>query len=94
MLLIKISFIMFLLYLENLYYFLLVGLRGMTGNKRSKLYRHSCNKHHLTSMTKWNTYMSTKTTRSIHTQLASSHKLIIDKHIYYVEILVYIKHYF
>lgn len=56
----------------------------MKGNKQSKLDGHSCSKQHLTCMAKCNAYISTNTTGSVHTQLALSHKLLIEKNVQYL----------
>ncbi|KAL4126012.1 hypothetical protein QTP88_010244 [Uroleucon formosanum] len=58
------------------------------GNKQSKLHGHSTSKQHLTCMAKWEAYISTITIGSVHSQVASSHKLLVEKNVQYIKTLV------
>ncbi|XP_008189538.1 zinc finger MYM-type protein 1-like, partial [Acyrthosiphon pisum] len=66
----------------------LTGSRGKKGNKQSKLEAHSTCKHHLTCMTKWEQHVKSKSSGSIHEQLSSSHKLIVEKNRKYIKTLI------
>ncbi|XP_008178284.1 uncharacterized protein LOC103307776 [Acyrthosiphon pisum] len=66
----------------------LSGSRGKKGNKQSKLHGHSTSKQHLTCMAKWEAYISTIRTGSVHSQVASSHKLLVEKNVQCIKTLV------
>ncbi|XP_022169569.1 zinc finger MYM-type protein 1-like isoform X2 [Myzus persicae] len=48
----------------------------------------STSKRHLTCMAKWEAYTSTIITGSVHSQVASSHKLLVEKNVQYIKTLV------
>lgn len=52
------------------------------------MHGHSTSKQHLTCMAKWEAYISTITTGSVHSQVASSHKILVEKNVQYIKTLV------
>jgi len=54
----------------------------------TKLEAHNGTEAHLTSMARWIAYRSGKSHSSVHTQLTSNHKLVVESNRKYVKMLI------
>lgn len=66
----------------------LTGSRGIVGKKQSKLDAHSSSKSHITCVAQWLGHQSSKTVGTVHTQLESQHKKLIEENQTYIKTLI------
>lgn len=64
------------------------GSRGAKDKKSRKLEAHSGTEGHLTSMVRWAGHKSKNTHGSVHSQLISNHKLVVESNRKYVKMLI------
>ncbi|XP_050064259.1 zinc finger MYM-type protein 1-like [Aphis gossypii] len=66
----------------------LSGSRGAKKNKACKLEAHSFTQFHLTCMAKWKAHQNTQITGSVHAQLSTQHKLLVESNRKYMSTLI------
>lgn len=66
----------------------LTGSRGIVGKKQSKLDAHSRSKSHITCVAQWLSLQSSKITGTVHAQLESQCKKLIEANQTYIKTLI------